>query len=135
MTPAEPPRSLGFTPEGGDRLLPAEQSLFRATAMVIAPVSAYRRPLGLLQPAVKIEPVGKPAPLPGGSPRQDDLDEIMVKLKAAAASAEQLPRAGFANRHLVIAAAIALSMISGAVTAQFLVPGHPRPSIAQSTGK
>jgi hypothetical protein len=135
MTPAEPPKILGFTPESGDRLSPAEQVLFRATAMVIAPVGAYRRPLGMPQPPVKIEPPAKPNASPGQSPREDDLDEIMVKLKAAAARAELLPRESFGNRYLVIAAAIALSMISGAVTAQYLVPGHPRPSVAFPGGK
>lgn len=58
---------------------------------------------------------------------EDDLDKIMVRLKAAAARAQQLPPSRTSNRHLVIAAAVAL--ISGAVTAQLLIPGHPRPPI------
>ena len=135
MDPAEPPRSLGFMPESRDRLPSAEQPLFRATAMVVAPVSAYRRPLPMLRPPVKMESEAKTSSPPGASPVEDDLEKIMVKLKAAAARAEQLPVSGIGNKHLVIAAAIALSMISGAVTAQYLVPGHTRPSLAHPSGK
>jgi hypothetical protein len=59
---------------------------------------------------------------------EDDLEKIMVKLKAAAAKAQQLPPSRTNNKHVVIVAAIGL--ISGVVTAQYLIPGHSRPSTA-----
>ena len=55
--PAEPRRILGFTQESDGRIPLAEPSVFRATTMVVAPVSAYR-PLRVLQTPVQV-PEGK----------------------------------------------------------------------------
>lgn len=69
----------------------------------------------------------------GGSPDEVDLDELIAKLKALAAKAQQSAPSHRSNTHLaMIAAAIALSLTSGAVTAQYLVPGHSRAAIAPS---
>jgi hypothetical protein len=119
MTPAEPPRIPGFMPERRDRIPLGEQAVFRATAMLAAPLSAYRRPLGMAPAPGKIEPEATTSSKLGPPPVEDELDRIMVKLKAAAARAQQLPAARRSSKHLVLAAAIALSMISGAVTAQY----------------
>lgn len=50
--PAGPQRALAFTREKGGRLPSAEPTAFRATTMVVAPVSAYR-PLQTLQTAAQ----------------------------------------------------------------------------------
>jgi TPR repeat protein len=57
----------------------------------------------------------------------DDVDKLLAKLKAMAANAQQLapPRHRAAHR-AAIAVAIALTITGGAVTAQYIVPGHSR---------
>lgn len=70
---------------------------------------------------------------PGASPDDIDLDELMATLKALAAKAQQLPPSRRNNKHLaVIVAAIVLSTTSGAVTAQYLIPGHSHAPAAPS---
>ena len=126
MTLAEPPSIPGFTPERRDRIPLAGRPVFRATTMVVAPVSAYR-PLQVLEPPAKTAPEASVNPAPVASPDEVDLDQLMVKLKAVAAMAQQAPASRTDHRHLVFVAAIVLSIISGAVTAQYLIPGHSRP--------
>jgi hypothetical protein len=46
----EPQRAREFTRASGDRIAPAQPAAFRATTMVIAPVSAYRPLPTLLSP-------------------------------------------------------------------------------------
>lgn len=70
---------------------------------------------------------------PRGSSDDVDLDKLVARLKALAAQARQSPPAHRSKKHLaMIAAAIALSLTSGAVTAQYLVPGHSRAARAPS---
>ena len=126
MTLAEPPRTSGFTSERRDRIPLAERPVFRGTAMVVAPVSAYRPPRMLEVPA-NMAPEASVNATPAASPNEVDLDQLMIKLKAAAANAQRLPASRTDHRHLVLIAAIVLSIISGAVTAHYLVPGHSRP--------
>ena len=61
-------------------------------------------------------------------PDEVDLDELIARLKALAAAAQESPPSRMKNRRLVTAAAIALSITSGAVTGQYLIPGHSRAS-------
>ena len=67
-------------------------------------------------------------------PDEVDLDQLMVKLKALAAAAQEVPPPRTSNKNLVTAAAVALSIASGAVTAQYLFPGHPRAVEGPSKG-
>lgn len=69
---------------------------------------------------------------PGASPTEVDLDELMAKLKALAAKAQQLPMRRSNKQRAVMATAIALSITSGAVAGQHLVPGHTRAAAAPS---
>lgn len=55
--PAGARRALAFTHESGARIPSSEPAAFRATTMVVAPVSAYR-PLQTLQTPVQV-PEGK----------------------------------------------------------------------------
>lgn len=126
MTLAEPPRIPGFTPERRDRIPLAGRPVFRATAMVVAPVSAYR-PLPMLEAPARTAPEASINATPATSPDEVDLDQLMVRLKAVAAMAQQAPASRTDHRHFVFIAAIVLSIISGAVTAQYLIPGHSRP--------
>ena len=135
MTPAEPPTITGFTPERRNRIPAAEPAVFRATAMVVAPVSAYRRALPIPPAPVRSEVEARTSSPSEPARREDDLDRIMVKLKAAAAKAQALPTARKINQQLLIMAAIVLAMISGAVAAQYLVPGHMHASLALAHGK
>lgn len=79
-----------------------------------------------------VEPEAKTKSTSGASPDEVGLDEIMAKLKAAAARAEQLPPSRTSNKRLVTAAAIALSITSGSVTGQYLIFGHSRAPAAPS---
>jgi hypothetical protein len=81
----------------------------------------------MLEAPAKMAPEARADSTPAASPDAVDLDQLMVKLKAAAANAQQLPAARMDHRHLIFIAAIVLSIVSGAVTAQYLIPGHPRP--------
>ena len=80
-----------------------------------------------------IEGEAKAQSASGPAPSEIDLDELTTRLKALAAKARQSPPARATRKDLaVIAVAIVLSITSGAVTAQYLIPGHPHAPAAPS---
>ena len=81
-----------------------------------------------------VQPVAKANLPPGAAANADDLDKLLANLKAAPANAPQTPPSEKSTKHpAVIAVAIALSITSGAVTAQYLIPGHARAPAVPST--
>ena len=103
-------------------------------AQIVVPLHGYRQD-DIPWPsegAVAAEPA-KPAP---AAVSPEDLERIMARLNAAAArAARELPPAPLRYRQLVIAAAFALSALSGVVTAHYLIPGHARPGAALHTAR
>ena len=101
------------------RLLPSPRPELAHSGGVLPPLSAESDTARAEAPEANV-PEGK-----AKSSEDVDLNELMAKLKALAAKAQQSPPPS-SGRHLAIAAAITLSISSGAATAQYVVPGHSR---------
>src|SRR6185437_9971814 len=122
--PADEPRSaLHRAPTIAERL--AQQRLDQAEDEEADPSFAQ-----VIPDEHEAEPEAKEAP--EASPDEYDFDKLRAKLQAAAANAQLPPSHKGAMQRAVTAVAVAVAVTAGAVTAQYLFPGHPRAPAAPS---